>query len=69
MIESEPGTMNAAPIPCAARMTMSVAASGASAQASEVPMNSAIPAEKMRLTPSTSPAAPPSSTSDARNSM
>jgi hypothetical protein len=69
MMARLPGTMKAAPMPCAARITISISAFVASAQASDVAMNTAMPAEKMLRTPNTSPAAPPSSTSADRNSM
>ena len=69
MIARLPGTMNAAPTPWAARSTISVPLSGASAQASDMRTNSAMPAPNTRLTPNTSPAAPPSRTSADRNSM
>jgi hypothetical protein len=61
--------MSAAPMPCAARMTISISASTASAQAAEVTMNRTMPVAKMLRTPNTSPAAPPSRTSADKNSM
>ena len=69
MIARLPGTINAAPMPCAARVTISIWASVDSAQASDIAMNTAMPVAKMLRTPNTSPAAPPSSTSAERNSM
>ncbi len=69
MIARLPGTIKAAPMPCNARMRISVWASGDSAHNSEVAMNRPIPARKMLRTPNTSPAAPPISTSADKNSM
>ena len=61
MIDSAAGESIAAPRPCAARAANSVAASPASAEASDATVNTPRPARKTRRRPSRSAARPPSS--------
>ena len=63
-----PGTSKAAPTPCRARAAMSGSALADAAQPIEARVNSAVPAMKIRRRPKRSPSAPPTSSSEARNS-
>ena len=62
------GTISAAPTPCTARAAISAPIPGASAQAAEASAKSRIPETNTRRRPNRSPAAPPTSSSAARNS-
>ena len=59
------GVAIAAPIPCSARAAISRSLDGASADAAEATVNSAIPAMNIRLRPKRSPSAAPVSRNTA----
>ena len=65
IVASTWGTIIAAVAPCAALPTTSVAAVGASPQASDVTVKPAIPARNSRRRPNASPSRPPITSSSA----
>ncbi len=69
MMASDPGTIAAAPTPCASRAAIRISGLGAMAQTSEVAMNSAIPRPKTRASPKRSAKAPPTRISAERVTM
>ena len=69
MIARLPGVSSAPPTPCRARAAISVAALGATPQASEATANQIAPIMKMRRRPSRSPSVPPRRSNPARVSV
>ena len=69
MMARLPGTISAAPNPCTARAMIRKPGFGATAQISDATTNSTMPSAKTFLRPKRSPAAPPISSSEARNSI